>query len=114
MACLSGVFMAAFTAGLVIADLWFWQTGRIVPHIFLGGIVTGLFFALCQHGYELVNWSLLGLLAITFLVSLLRRVFSSDAASYSYSEYKEKCPVCIKPKVKCGCRKKKMIKPKCA
>ena len=94
--------MAAFTTGLVIADVWFWRTGRIVPHIFLGGIVTALFFALCQRGYELVNWSLLGLLAITFLISIFRNVFSSDD--------EEECQPSRKPKVKCGSKKKNITK----
>ena len=94
--------MAAFTAGLVITDVWFWRTGRIVPHIFLGGIVTALFFALCQYGYELVNWSLLGLLLVSILISIFRNVFSSDE--------KEECQPSRKPKAKCGSKKKNISK----
>ena len=108
MACLSGVFMASFTAGLVIADVWFWRTGRIVPHIFLGGIVTALFFALCQRGYELVNWSLLGLLLVSILISIFRNVFSSDDTSDS--DDKEECQPSRKPKAKCGSKKKNITK----
>ena len=79
MACLSGIIMAAFTASLLIADVWVWRTGRIIPHIFLGGIVTALFVILCQHGYELVNWALLGLVVLCLLVSLFKNVFSEPS-----------------------------------
>lgn len=107
MACISGILMAAFTAGLVIADLWFWRSGRIVPHVFLGGIVTALFFALCQYGYELVNWSLLGLLLVSFLISIFRNVFNSDSTSDSEDDKEEYPCQCRKLKLaKCGCIKK--------
>ena len=73
--------MAAFTASLLIADLWVWRTGRILPHMFLGGIVTALFVALCQHGYELVNWALIGLVVLWLLVSLFKNVFFEPSES---------------------------------
>jgi hypothetical protein len=67
MDCPSALAMGAFTVALVITDLLVWRGNRVVKHGFLGGIVTLLFFTLCQRGYEMVNWSLLGLFLL-FLV----------------------------------------------
>lgn len=103
MLCLSGIIMAAFTTSLLIADLWVWRTGRIIPHIFLGGIVTALFVVLCQHGYELVNWTLLALVAITLLASLFKNMVTEPTEP-------------TEPDDSCSCMKKSLCscqKPKC-
>jgi hypothetical protein len=91
MICISGILMAAFTVSLIILDMWFWRSGRIVTHVFLGGIITALFFALCQHGYELVNWSLLGLLIISLSIILFKSNNTSNT-EYAISKQSLSCP----------------------
>ena len=103
MSCLSGILMGAFTVSVVVADMWVWRTGRIIPHIFLGGIVTALFFTLCQHGYELVNWSLLGFAIICLFISIFKLNLSdlSSVSDVSDTSDTSSC-ACRSP---CSCRK---------
>lgn len=68
--------MAAFTTGLVIADLWFWNTQRVVSHAILGSIVTLLFFTLCQYEHEYVSIALLLFGIAWALVSYIRIVLT--------------------------------------
>jgi len=68
--CLSVSLMGAFTVGLLVADVWFSRNDRIINHAMLGGIATALFFTMCQYGYELVNWSLLGVVVLYMLSSI--------------------------------------------
>lgn len=63
--------MGAFTLALVLADLWSWRRNRAIKHAILGGISTALFFTLCQRGYEMVNWSFLGLFVLLLLFPLI-------------------------------------------
>jgi len=66
--------MGAFTVALVLMNIWVWRGNRAIKHGFLGAIVTLLFFTLCHHGYEMVNWSLLGLVLLFLLVPLFIRI----------------------------------------
>lgn len=110
MTCLSGILMGAFTASLVFADLWFWRSDRVITHGILGGIITFLFFALCQRGYELVNWSLLGLMLLILLVVPLLNsinVFpeSDDDSSENSSDSSSDESSCCSCARKCSCQK---------
>lgn len=89
MECPSVLVMGAFTVALVITDMLVWRGNRVVKHGILGGIATLLFFSLCERGYEMVNWSLLGL----FVVVLLGPIFiTSGNRQYRYSS--EACDTC--------------------
>ena len=106
MACLSGILMGAFTVSVVIADVWFWHTRRVIPHIFLGGLTTALFFALCQRGYEYVNWSLLGLVVVFALLKSIIVFPDSEPVS---NDTNDTVPCSCVERPKCSCQR-----PKCA
>ena len=82
--------MGAFTVALVLTDMWVWRSNRVVKHAFLGGIVTLLFFTLCQRGYEMVNWSLLGL----FVLFLVAPIFFSSGGHHYRRDFSEKYDLC--------------------
>ena len=86
---------------LVMADVWFWRTRRVIPHIFLGGIVTVLFFTLCQRGYELVNWALLGLVVVCLAVPLFKGLFV--IYDTSDTEINTSSCSCISDESTCSC-----------
>ena len=112
--------MGALVISLVVADVWFWRTRRVIPHIFLGGIVTTLFFTLCQYGYELVNWSLLGLVVLCVLFSLFKDIFNHHDSSDDHDE--SSCS-CMSDESSCSCQQprcparvescKRVVKPSC-
>ena len=79
--------MGAFTVALVITDMLVWRGNRVVKHGILGGIATLLFFSLCERGYEMVNWSLLGL----FVVVLLGPIFITSGSSVVDDEPCRRC-----------------------
>lgn len=102
--------MAAFTTGLILSDILFSRSYRVIPHLFLGGITTALFFALCQNGYEMVNWAILAVIPVYMFLS-----WAVSQMKYSINEpreeqeeekiegQKEDCQVCNQAPRRCGC-----------
>lgn len=108
--CFSGILISAMTGALVLSDIIYSNTDRIPAHLILGGIVSLLFFALCQRGYEMINWGLLLLIPMYMIISsllvyILNIKFSSPQRE-SDDDY-DNCNVCRKPRRKCGCTKTK-------
>jgi len=111
--CSSGLVMAAFTTGLILSDILYSRSYRVIPHLFLGGITTALFFALCQNGYEMVNWVILAVIPFYMFVS-----WAFTEMKYGLHELKEyageerqeheerECDVCKQPPHRCGCMRK--------
>jgi len=81
--------MGALTLGLVVSDLWFWQSDRVPLHLFLGGIITFLLYAMCQHGYESVNWYMILLLVYLILFPFLYSMGEFLYGFYQYEKYQE-------------------------
>jgi len=106
--------MAAFTTGLILSDILFLRSYRIIPHLFLGGITTALFFALCQNGYEIVNWIILAVIPVYMFLSWALHEMKHGA--HELREYvreerreheeREECEVCKQPPKRCGCMRK--------
>lgn len=95
MSCTSGLLMGSLTVGLVMADIWFWRSERIPLHLFFGAIVTVLFYILCQRGYELVNWSMIGIVILSLVLSMIPRLHESSYQTSSKTS-------CSTPEVSCS------------
>lgn len=104
--CSSGIIMAAFTSGLLLSDIMYSRGDRLIPHAFLGGIATALFFILCQNGYEMVNWGILLAVPVYIIASWILHNFKLTPKS-SENNDTDDCPVCKDPPRACGCPKKK-------
>ena len=75
--CASGILMSALSLGLILADIYNDRINYITEHAILGGIVSILFFTMCSYGYEIVNWVLLSIIPIFYLLPLERKTFRS-------------------------------------
>lgn len=108
--------MAAFTTGLVLSDLIYYRTDRVIPHLFLGGISTALFFVLCQRGFEIVNWVLLlivpAYMFLVFLTSSAKSVIQYEHEEHEEHEQESNCETCHRARSSCGCRYKDKPEPK--
>ena len=91
--------MTALSLGLVLADLYHGRINYITEHIIPGGIVSILFFTMCNYGFEIFNWILL---ASVPLYIFMRWLFSKPEKP-QYDEDNE-CDMCKKPKKTCGCQ----------
>lgn len=100
--CISSVLMGALTVGFILADYYFNYGQRILSYIFLGSITTILFYVLCLHGYQNINWVFLLLLPIYIVFALLsiyfRKVDISDISAMS-----DVCNSCGISLDKCDC-----------
>jgi|UniRef100_A0A6C0DKS0 hypothetical protein len=85
--CASGILMSALTLGLILADIYNDKTNYITEHAILGGIVSILFFTMCNYGYEIINWIILASIP---LFIFLKWVFSSKT--------EDTCNECSEPK----------------
>ena len=107
--CPTSIIMAALTVGIIISDMWFLHGERVITHLFLGGITTGLFYVLCQHEYELINWIFLAIVPIYILISITTTTVKSrihgsyevDEDDYDYVP----CGGCGAPSKSCSCVK---------
>ena len=91
--CASALLMSALALGLILADIYHDRISYIAEHAILGGIVSVLFFTMCNYGYEMVNWAVFLILPLyIFMIWLL-----------SSSPKEEECDECNKPKETCGC-----------
>jgi hypothetical protein len=91
--------MSALSLGLILADIYNDRINYVTEHAILGGIVTMLFFTLCNYGYEVINWALLAIIPIFIFFKWL---FSEKPKS---DDEDDGCGICEKPKKKCGCPK---------
>ena len=96
--CASGILMSALALGLIITDIYNDRFNYIVEHAILGGIVSILFFTMCNYGFEIFNWVLLS--SIPFYM-FMRWVFSETRSG----EDDDDCDMCKKPKRTCGCHR---------
>jgi hypothetical protein len=69
--CSSALLTAALTTALILTNIFYRRTDRIFAHLFFGGVITALFAALCQYGYEMVNWGFLLLVPVSLLLMWL-------------------------------------------
>ena len=99
--CPSGILMAALTSSLLLADIAYMRQDRVFVHLFLGGIVTALFYGLCQNGYEIVNWGILLIIPVYMLLAWLITI----PWGYHKDDFKDKqdCPVCNQRSCDCEC-----------
>jgi hypothetical protein len=100
--CSSAILMAALTTGVLLSDIAYMRQDRLITHLILGGIITTLFYALCQRGYEMVNWGILLVIPIYMLLSWISTL-SRGYVSNEQDDYE----VCNKPERRSGCPEKK-------
>ena len=107
--CASGILMSALTLALILTDVYNGRINYVAEHAILGGIVSVLFFTMCNYGFEIVNWVLLSI--IPFYI-LLKWLFSSKQEEVISED--DECDMCKTPKKTCGCpgeeREKKHFK----
>jgi hypothetical protein len=94
--CTSAILMAALTTGLVLSDISFSRSDRVITHFILGGIVSFLFYSLCSRGYEGVNWVLLSIVPVYMILSW----FSQLQVGISREPI---CHRCKRPESSCRC-----------
>ena len=99
--CASGLLMAALTLGLVLVDFYNLRIGYAGQHALLGGIISILFFAMCNYGLEMINW----IVILVIPVYVLFRLMLAPKQSQDSQEYQEddECNECQSPRKACGC-----------
>jgi hypothetical protein len=107
--------MAALTVGIVIADACFLHSERIITHVLLGGITTGIFYVLCNHGYEMINWVFLLIVPVYVLISIITTTVKS-AVEESDGKYEDEdnyssCGTCGELQKSCSCVKRRPPPP---
>ena len=95
--------MGALTVAIILADMWFWNSTRVVTHLFLGGITTALFYILCQKGFELVNLGFISLFAFCIIVIPLFKLLSGVSLTSSDTDSSVGCSECGFPASSCPC-----------
>ena len=106
--------MAALTSAIVMSDIWYLRSDRIVKHIFLGGIITALFYALCGRGYEIVNWIVIGLITLFMVIMPLMEIASGGPASTQPVVRQKGCNKCGDvPASSCSCVPPPKSSPSC-
>ena len=107
--------MGALTVSIFLNDVWRDNLEDVPIHIFLGLLVTMLFYGLCEYGYEMVNWICLGLIALVLIFSGISFATSPKQSSCSMCgqviqacgcrKPVDECNRCKKPAPRCGCKK---------
>jgi len=110
MLCPTAILMAALTTGIILADMWYLYNDRMILHFILGSIVTALFYALCQRGYEIVNWVLLASVVVVTLSSLVTPTTSVERDN---DDSLSVCNTCNIPAASCPCANDPPSVPKC-
>ena len=101
--CPSGILMAALTSSILLSDLANSRSDRLISHLFLGGIITALFYMLCQRGYEMINWVIILVIPVYMLVRWLVSGSPVVENETKYFDDDDECPVCRSPPRNCGC-----------
>jgi hypothetical protein len=96
--CKTSVIMAALTISVFLNDVWRNNVEDVPIHIFLGLLVTMLFYGLCEYGYEIINWICLGLIVCVLIFSGIQYYINQTIRS--------SCTMCRNPVNSCGCRSK--------
>jgi Ca2+/Na+ antiporter len=99
--CASGLLMAALTLALILVDFYNLNIGYAVQHALLGGIITILFFVMCNYGLEMINWVVILVIPVYVLF-----MFMITPRESQVSEEDEECNECHTPKKTCGCSEK--------
>ena len=94
--CASGILMAALTLGLVLVDFYNFRLGYAGEHALLGGIISILFFGMCNYGLEMINWIVLAIIPVYIFI---KWYFSSPNESEE-------------PSAQCSCEEE--IEPTCS
>jgi len=71
MACASGILMASLTIAVVLVEIYRSEFRLMREHLFLGGIISILFFTMCNYGLEIVNWIFIGIIPTYILITWL-------------------------------------------
>lgn len=100
MSCASGICMSAVTLAIILVDIYHNEYTYLIHHLLLGGILSILFFVMCNYGLELINWVFLGIIPVYMFVSWL---FSHTSRRLDEVEEEEGCNVCKKPVLDCEC-----------
>ena len=93
MFCVTSIIIGSLTLALVIADITFSRSDRVLTHLFLGSIVTIIFHYMCNFGYEKVNWVFLAIIPVFILISVISSQFKPS----------DSCNSCGIPVNRCGC-----------
>ena len=96
--CASSVLMSALTVGLILSDISYSRDDRVIPHLFLGGIATLLFYSLCGRGYEIINWVLLSIVPVYIFI-----VWAMQSVQRETPQQPPLCNRCMQPKRSCNC-----------
>jgi len=88
--CSSGIIVAAFSTSLLLADIIYLRSDKLIPHLFLGAIATSLFFVLCQNGYEMINWAVLLAIPVYMIFSWIMRIPRVSVIKPDDND----CPIC--------------------
>lgn len=114
--CRTSLIMGALTVSIFLNDVWRGNVEDVPIHIFLGLLVTMLFYGLCGYGYEMVNWVSLGIIAFVLVFSGISFATKSAKScsvcgqmvqSCGCRRPVDECNVCRKPAPVCGCKKSK-------
>jgi hypothetical protein len=73
--CPTTLIAAALTVGLLITDFWHIRQDRMIAHLFLGGLMTLLFYGLCAYGYEALNWGFLAIFPAVVILAYISTWF---------------------------------------
>lgn len=95
--CRTSLIMGALTITVFLNDVW--RGNPVLIHMFLGLLITMLFYGLCGYGYEMINWVCLAVILLLLVISGILEYNKSD------------CNVC-KQSVNTCCCKKTFCKPK--
>lgn len=98
--------MAALTITIFLNDVWRDNTDNTLTHVFLGLLITMLFYGLCGYGYEMINWICLAIIAVILLIS---GILSYDNSDDNLCNKTVDTCCCETPVVKPSCKPK----PKC-
>ena len=74
--CPSGILVSALGITLILADVYHSRINHIAEHVILGGAMCVLFFTMCNYGYEMINWCVLGIIPVYIF---LRWIFSEPS-----------------------------------
>ena len=102
MACVTGILMASLTIAVVLIEIYNSEFRLMRQHLFLGVIISTLFFTMCNYGFEILNWVFIGIIPTYILLTWL-----ASFITYSSYEDSDNCYECHKPKPSCDCPHKR-------
>jgi hypothetical protein len=88
--CASGILMAALTLALVLVDFYHFRLDYAGQHALLGGIISILFFAMCNYGLEMINWIVLAIIPVYVVLTW----YFSSKEHTEHTDNSEDCADC--------------------